>query len=67
MYNKGEILEFTKDITGVCQVARGDKMVYIGKSQAKILAGASKDWVVCLLYNAPVKTTLALLPSLNSY
>jgi len=49
----GTQIEFTKDLSGVCQINKGDTATYLGNSQAIIETGPSKDWLVCLRYDAP--------------
>ena len=49
-----QIIEFTKTLDGVCHIDSGDLAIYLGNSQAKILTGKSKNWVVCLDITAPV-------------
>ena len=53
----GQKFSFTKDLGGVCQIKEGDKAVYLGNNQAKILTGESKDWLVYLTISAPILAT----------
>lgn len=53
-FEVGQMLTFTKDLEGVCKVTKGDKLIYLGNSQARILTGESTDWLVTLCIDAPV-------------
>ena len=50
----GEILQFTKDLPGICPVKSGDEMIYCGSNQVRILTGQSKNWIATLSVDAPV-------------
>ena len=50
----GQKLTFTADLSGVCQINKGDQAIYLGSSQARITTGPSKDWLVWLELSAPV-------------
>lgn len=50
-----QVLTFTKDLTGVCTINQGDKAIYLGNNQARIISGLSKDWLVTLTIDAPIK------------
>ena len=52
---EGEHLYFTEDLPGICPVKAGDEMVYLGNSQARIVTGQSKGWLVTLTIMAPVE------------
>lgn len=54
---KGQEIVFTKSLDGICKINKGDKAVYLGGNQAKIISGPSKDWVVYLDITAPVALT----------
>ena len=49
----GDILECYRDLGGVSIINKGDKALYLGHSQIKILTGPSKDWIYTLLITAP--------------
>jgi hypothetical protein len=54
----GQKLVFTKNLAGSTftnRIAKGDTAIYLGNSQAKILTGESKDWLVTLQCDAPVE------------
>ena len=56
-YQVGDILEIATingKIEGVCTLHNGDRLVYLGHGQAKVLTGESKDWLVTLTIDAPV-------------
>ena len=52
---RGDRLVFTKSLGGVCKIAEGDKAIYLGNSQVKVLDGVSKGWLLNLCIDAPVK------------
>ena len=54
---EGEHLYFTEDLPGVCPVNAGDEMVYLGNSQARIMSGPSKGWLVTICIDAPIGIT----------
>ena len=56
-FETGDILEVATmwgKLEGVCTLYNGDRLVYLGNSQAKVLSGPSKDWLVRLAIDAPV-------------
>ena len=50
---EGTQIVFTKDLSGVCEISKGDTVIYLGNSQARIETGKSKDWLVYLQCDAP--------------
>lgn len=52
---EGEHLYFTEDLGGVCPVRKGDELIYLGNSQARIVSGPGMGWLVTLTVMAPVK------------
>ena len=55
VFLEGDFLEFSKDLDGVCRINKGECAVYLGDSQARILTGPSRGWVVTLCIDAPVE------------
>jgi hypothetical protein len=56
-YDIGDILEVATirgQLEGTCTLSNGDRMVYLGNSQARVISGPSKDWLVHLAIDAPV-------------
>jgi len=56
-YEEGDLLEVASisgRIDGVCTLNNGDRLVYLGRGQAKVLSGPSKNWLVNLAADAPV-------------
>jgi len=56
-YEAGDILEVASirgKLEGVCVLENGDRLRYLGNSQARVLTGPSKDWLLTLRIDAPV-------------
>ena len=56
-FEAGDILEIATmrgKLEGVCTLHNGDRLVYLGHSQAKVLTGESQGWLVTLAIDAPV-------------
>ena len=56
-YQVGDILEVASikgRLEGVCTLLNGDRLRYLGHSQARVLTGPSRDWLVTLAVDAPV-------------
>ena len=54
MFKIGTLIEFTKCLQGECEINAGDRAVYLGDSQAKVLNGPSANRIVVLTINAPI-------------
>ena len=53
-FKPGEVLVFIASIEGVCRINKGDRAIYLGNSQARIVGGPSSGWLVTLCADAPV-------------
>ena len=56
----GQEFTFTRDLDGICRINKGDKGIYLGYSQARIVTGPSAGWLVTLTINAPIATSYPL-------
>ena len=56
-FKVGDILEICTmrgKLEGICTLNNGDRLVYLGNSQAKVVTGESEGWLVTLAVDAPV-------------